>query len=75
MTRPRTPREPQGTGYEQWHSTNGGYTNHRCGCTECKRAHAIYQQGYDRERRRLARMLAELPEHPPLPDRPMIGGD
>lgn len=60
--RPRTDRVPQGSGWENWHGTNGGYTNHRCGCKDCKRAHAIYQKSYDRARRRVARTLAALPD-------------
>jgi hypothetical protein len=58
----RQAREPQGTGHENWHGTDGGYTNHRCGCEHCKRAHATAQRVYDRERRAAARRLAALPD-------------
>lgn len=26
---------------ERWHGTRGGYSNHRCRCTECREAHRV----------------------------------
>jgi hypothetical protein len=40
-----------------WHGTNGGYTNHRCRCADCTRAHAVEQMAYLRRNPRQYALL------------------
>jgi len=43
-----TPVEPANA---EWHGTLNGYTNHSCGCVDCKRAWNDYHSAYMRRYR------------------------
>lgn len=49
------------SGSERWHGTSGGYTNHHCRCTDCRKAWATYFQ--IQTRRRAAKVTPDDPRH------------
>lgn len=51
-----TTRSPVDPPDAPWHGTEGGYTNHRCGCRRCRKAYNKAQ----RERRLQTR---SIPDH------------
>lgn len=52
-------KEPPPMLSESWHGTHGGYTNHKCRCTECRLAHNCYVRMYKR-RARLAKGVTHV---------------
>ena len=45
---------------ETWHGTAGGYTNHRCRCSECRGAWADYMRTYQRSIRAANRRMEAI---------------
>jgi len=54
----RKARGPVGDGTEPWHGTEGGYTNHRCGCPRCR---GVYNEA--QAERAAAAGDRPIPEH------------